>query len=587
MKLYQFLKENLDVLKETAPGLHAWLWSQEYDMQTLETSIFQNEHGTLDWRMQNGQGLFEPAPPVAYYNAWKPGDKAEQSATVLVGCNLGYGVNHVLMTTPSSHKVFVLEPRAEMLLACLGQTDYREFIRAGRLRFVAPLESELQEMVRGLDLQFLFGRVVVREDLPSRQIGPEYAHWIQRCRARLESFSVEMTTLRMQQDTMVGNELKNFARAAGDGSLMPLKGAGDGLSAVLFGAGPSLMRFTEHFQGVPRALQVTSLQAMPSLQKNGIKPHLCLAIDYSTGMRQIFKRLDADAAKDVPLIYSTKMDPMALAAYPGPTIPLWTLGGLSTFVFGGRELVLDAGGNVGVTLLRLLDWMGVRRVLFVGQDFACPGDTTHAAGHHGSRDVTQVAATYNTMVTDANGNPIRTSPQLLAARRDMEDDLARSTISAFNLYGGGSPIKGATPVTWEDVEAKSLLDCAPEALRAFGSALVRAHMPRPRPVFEARSQVWANSLRHVERRLAKLFKKVEKRQRDINQALIDVEVFVKQDPLYSPYLFNEIMDLSGLIRARTRYVSTDFKEIKALFSRVLAKVREMDAALAPGSAQAA
>ena len=61
------------------------------------------------------------------------------------------------------------------------------------------------------------------------------------------------------------------------------------------------------------------------------------------------------------------------------SFPLWTLGGVSTFVFNGRELVIDAGGNIGVTILRLLSWAGVERTLFVGQDFAAHGGTTHAA----------------------------------------------------------------------------------------------------------------------------------------------------------------------------------------------------------------
>ena len=70
MKLYQFLKSNLEVLKTTSPALHSWLWAQNYDMETLEGSIFQNAQGALDWRMPNGQGLFEPVPPNAWYGKW-------------------------------------------------------------------------------------------------------------------------------------------------------------------------------------------------------------------------------------------------------------------------------------------------------------------------------------------------------------------------------------------------------------------------------------------------------------------------------------------------------------------------------------
>lgn len=588
MKLYQFLKSNLDVIKTASPALHSWLWAQNYDMQTLEGSIFQNAQGALDWRMPNGQGLFDPVPPKAWYGKWTYDETAERSATVIIGCNIGYGVNHTLMATPQSHKVIVIEPRPEMLLACLGQTDYAEFIKAGRLHFIPPTEDAVTAMVRRLDIQFLFGRVVLREDTPSRQIGPEYAHWLQRCRARMESFSVEMTTLRMRQDLMVGNELKNYARAAQDGSLLPLKGRGAGLTAVIFGAGPSLSENAAHFAGrEPDALYVTSLQALPPLQRLGITPHFCMAIDYSEGMRSVFKSLDIEAAKTVPLIYSTKVDPMVLEKYPGPTIPLWTLGGVSTFVFDGRELVLDAGGNIGVTILRLLAWAGVERTLLVGQDFAAPGGMTHAPGHHGNTNVEAIKNIYRVEIKDASGNVIRTSPQLLAARRDIEDDLAKSTMRAFNLYGGGSPIKGAENVTWDDVRGRGLLTCGAGSLDAFLNGLKQARTPRPRPVFEARARGWSTSLRHAERRLEKLFKKLDRNQREINQTLKQVEMFAKHDQLYTPYLFNEIMDLAGLIHARNKYERKDMPAIRSLFKRMVDKVREMDLCLAADPAHAA
>lgn len=588
MKLYHFLKSNLDVIKAVNPALHDWLFAQEYDMQSLEDGIFHNAQGALDWKLPGGRGLFEPVPPKAWYGSWTYDESAERSATVIVGCNLGYGINHALMATPQSHKIFVVEPRAEMLLACLGQTDYAEFLKAGRLHFLVPTEDAVLDMVRRLDIQFLFGRVLLREDTPSRQIGPEYAYWVQRCRARMESFMVEMTTLRMRQDVMVGNELKNYSRAARDGSLLPLKGRGAGVSAVIFGAGPSLDQKAAHFAGrAPDALYVTSLQALPSLQRHGILPHFCLAIDYSEGMRAVFDRLDLDAAAKVPLIYSTKIDPLVLERYPGPTIPLWTMGGVSTFVFNGRELVLDAGGNVGVTMLRLLSWAGVERALLVGQDFATPGGSTHAAGHHGGKDLDVIRNIYSVETKDANGNVIHTSPQLLAARRDMEDDLAKTALRVFNLYGGGSPIKGAQSVTWEDIQERGLLACAAGGLEAFVAGLRLARSPKPKPVFEARARGWASSMRHVERRLDKLFRKLDRNQREINQTLRQIEVFAKHDQLYTPYLFNEIMDLAGLIHARCRYERKDLAAMKELFRRMVDKVREMDACLGAAPAHAA
>ena len=86
-----------------------------------------NHRGLVDWRLPSGNGMFEAIAPQVSYRDWIPADRTDTSATIIVGCNLGYGLNHVLSNTPDSHKVLVLEPRAEMILACLGHTDYRPF----------------------------------------------------------------------------------------------------------------------------------------------------------------------------------------------------------------------------------------------------------------------------------------------------------------------------------------------------------------------------------------------------------------------------------------------------------------------------
>ncbi len=55
-------------------------------------------------------------------------------------------------------------------------------------------------IIKELDLQFVYGKIYLRLDIPSQQIGPEYARWSSTIRNKLESFTVEMTTLRLKQD---------------------------------------------------------------------------------------------------------------------------------------------------------------------------------------------------------------------------------------------------------------------------------------------------------------------------------------------------------------------------------------------------
>lgn len=582
-----FLVDNLMALaKADAPVAH-WLAARSPDPETVYARIFENRHGTLDWRMDDGRGIFEALPPAALYQDWRPKDKLVGGATVIVGTALGYGLNHVLTGVPPSHKLVVVEPVAELLLACLSQTDYRPFLASGQLRFVPPDPALLEKTLQGLDVSYLFARINLRIDMPSMQIGPQYAQIGQLVRGKLEDLGVELATLRFRQEIMVGNELRNFSRAMAEGSLQRLAGAATGLTAVLFGAGPSLTRLGPALLPYrDKALFATALQTLPALERLGIKPHLCLAIDFNTDMGKCLENLrDPSFAADIPFIYSTKMQPAVLDRYPGPKLPLWTEGGLATYVLKDQELVLDAGGNVGVTLERFLSWAGARRFVLVGQDLAWHAGATHAAGHHSAGGPAGPAA--GPTLTDRDGRTIHTHLGFLAAKRDLEKDIATKGIRVFNLYGGGARIEGSLEITPEELAAPDFFDGQGAAREVFLAALGRAAGPRVRPVFSQKAGEWAKSLANASHRLEKLMRKAHKHQEEIRHLLSQIQFFLRHDPLYLPYIYNEIMALAGIIQTREHYGAKELTEFQAIRRRVQEKTREIDALLGPSGSWAA
>ena len=320
MTTLPYLKANLETLKAVKSPLGPWLGQAQVDIRILEEKIFKNRWGHMDWKMDNGTGMFEASPPPLFYKTWVPEEKiAHLSITYLIGCNIGYGLNHILSHSPKGHKVVVIEPDPVMLLACLSQTDYTPHIKGNKLIFLPPDLGLLTHAVQQADVQFLFGRIYLRQDLPSRQLSPQYAFWNRKTQELLESFAVEMTTLRNKQDVMVGNELGNFQRALRDGSIKTLKDTANGMKAVILGAGPSLAQYAPALSAnPPDALLCTAMQSLPAVQRAGIKPHLAMALDYSDGMFQVFKNLDPEWAKDIPLLYSTKLNPKVLRRYPRP-----------------------------------------------------------------------------------------------------------------------------------------------------------------------------------------------------------------------------------------------------------------------------
>jgi hypothetical protein len=581
MTLLPHLDGNLDTLNNYAPELVNWLRAQPLADRELreaaEARVFNNRWGLLDLKLPSGKGMFESMPPVALYRDWIPQDKAATGASLVVGCNLGYGINHLCTNTPISHKILVLEPDPVQLYCCLGQTDYRPAFATKKIHFLPPSEDHLAAVVQNLELQFIYGRIHLRQDLPSSQLSPQYSIWSKKAQARLENFSVELNTLKFRQDLMVGNELKNFRRAMEEGSVTPLRGAAKGLSAVILGAGPSLAEFAPKLAEHPgNALYATSLQTMPALQRLGLTPHFCLALDFNEQMLDIYKRLDMQAARDVPLIYSTKVDPRVVETYPGPTIPLWTMGGMATFVLKDNELVLDAGGNVSLTLIRLLRWCGVSGITLVGQDFAWKEEGSHVEGHHAHGTNKVFNERVHRRIQNLEGESIVTSRQYLAAKRDLEDDIRQVPFPIAYLYGGYAPIQGARAVSLEEARMAGALASVPGSLKHFLERLALCSACHREFQFEPQSNSWTSSLHRAEKRLEKLFRKLAKNQNEIHGLMGQVSLFIHQDPLYLPYLYNETLDLAGLTKAKARYEPRDLGEFRRIVRSVLKKVKEVD-----------
>lgn len=581
----QFLAENTKALAAAQPKVAAWLAENAPAPETLAARLRLNRWNMLDIELEDGRRLFDAFPPQFAYRSWPPTEQAERSATIIVGANLGYGINHMLENTPPRHRLLVVEPDPAMLTLCIGLTDYRPFIESGRLTFVAPQFDALVAAVRGCDKQFLFGRILLQADLASQQIGPAYAYWTRICREQLDALSVELATLRRAQDVMVGNELSNFRRALSDGDMKSLRGALNGLPAVIAGAGPSLAASAPAVAALRgRALVTAALQTLPAMQAVGIRPDMALCIDYSDGIARVYDRLDPEWARHVPLIYSTKVQPDVVRRYPGPTLPLWTVGGMATFIAGKDDLVLDAAGNVSVALLRLLHWLDAGRIVLAGQDFGWRGEASHAAGHHAA------AITVGTLELPGRDGPVRSTLPYATALRDMEQDIRTLNLDVVNLYGGGALIRGAREITPDELcrempetSGSDCPDCLTglsDPLSSFRQRLDEAMTPCEQPLFAPRLPHWRTSLRNAQKRLETLFRKPERHAAEIVEMIGRVHFFLRQDPICTPYLYNEIMDVSGLVHGRDRYSLPQMSEFRQIARRVLDKIRRIDEVMA-------
>jgi len=175
-----------------------------------------------------------------------------------------------------------------------------------------------------------------------------------------------------------------------------------------------------------------------------------------------------------------------------------------------------------------------------------------------------------------DGEEILTTVQYITAKRELENDLKEASFPIYNLYGGGVPIAGTKVTDIETAYREGVLASAPGSVDRFMTDLMNCRGNTPPISLEPRSPMWTTSMRNAEKHLGKLFKDLKGNQQDIHETLGRIELFIKQDPLYMPYLFNETIDLAGLTRAKHKYESSDLPEFKRITKKIMRKVREID-----------
>ncbi|NHZ46394.1 hypothetical protein FVW27_06995, partial [Desulfovibrio sp. XJ01] len=213
---------------------------------------------------------------------------------------------------------------------------------------------------------------------------------------------------------------------------------------------------------------------------------------------------------------------------------------------------------------------------------------SHAAGHHAA------AITVGTLDLPGRDGPVRSTLPYATALRDMEQDIRTLQLDVVNLYGGGALIRGARDITPDDLDRElpppadgGDANGGTDILAGFRQRLDAAMTPCEQPLFAPRLPQWRTSLRNAQKRLETLFRKPERHGAEIVEMLGRVHFFLRQDPICTPYLYNEIMDVSGLVHGRDRFGLPQMTEFRQIARRVLDKVRRIDEVMTSAGQQAA
>ncbi len=184
------------------------------------------------------------------------------------------------------------------------------------------------------------------------------------------------------------NLLENLEHFTAAFDARGLKGAFQGVPAIICGAGPSLH---QHLKGVAslqdRALILAGGSTITALGNLGIFPHLAIAIDPN---REEVDRFEASVVQEVPFIFGNRIHPEVFGTFNAPLgfLPTNTGGSAESWLQKQLELGPETVGEemgpeaISVTTLSvaLAYVMGCDPIVFVGVDLAYTGLKRYAPG---------------------------------------------------------------------------------------------------------------------------------------------------------------------------------------------------------------
>lgn len=224
------------------------------------------------------------------------------------------------------------------------------------------------------------------------------------------------------------------------------------MPAIVVGAGPSLRKNIQELRRAKgRALIMAVDSSVKVLLKEGIVPDIYFTVDANKPLC-VFE--GEDVAR-IPLCLSGMSRVEAAEMQKNKVLFSMEEGYMSRLMdeFGKQKLELLSGGTVTQSAFSMALCAKMNPIILVGQDLAYTDDKTHTEGSH--RTDVRVNAEdreESVWVEDADGNLLRTAPNMLLYKKWFENRIAQNPdVRVINATEGGAKIEGAERKTLCDV----------------------------------------------------------------------------------------------------------------------------------------
>lgn len=307
-------------------------------------------------------------------------DVEKHDLFILFGLGFGYHLERLMGRMAPHAAVVVVEKDREIFRSLLERRDLSGILNDRRTRIlIDPDEESLSRALKGKSsrsVSFITHR-------GSYQAYPEYySDMLEMARSHLSTKDVNIATLAKFEKIWGSNIARNI------GNFFKSPGANifydrfRGMPAIVVSAGPTLTRSLDFIRrNRDRALIIAVDTAMKILNRNGIEPHFCLAVDPQVINARYFEGIRP--GKTV-LITEPTVHPSVFRLFGGRVAVAGVAFDIMKWIetIAGEKGEITHGGSVSTNAYDFARRTGASPVCLVGQDLAFTWGMAHAAGSY-------------------------------------------------------------------------------------------------------------------------------------------------------------------------------------------------------------
>lgn len=519
---------NRETLLEAHPALASVLPESPDPCAGLQ--VMEGKRGLPTLQASDDQGVFylhSPYDPrkeaITHLEEEFAANELEEGQTnfiVLMGFGLGYLVEELLHRVPKKTRVVVALPDPVHFQLALSARDLSSLWTAENVRYVSSDDPKLlgEQVALHVDFSKLqrWKMVLLR---PMMRLYPAYS------RAFVDSISSILNVVKLSLNTnlahshqFLANALRNIWWVYNAPGIDSLVDRWKNRPAVIVAAGPSLDKQLPllHDQQ-DRILIFAALQAVPTLRKAGITPHIIVVVD---------------PKHDSTDFQSEPGEGFQLLAVDIATHPGSVRHGHGKLIVGhatdenqeifrdlhGTKGVWNAAGSVATNAFQLAVRCGAAPILLIGQDLALTGGRSHGESYrHGVKSIEQLREKDPNSLQEITGyydDRVLTTPQYALYRTWFENRLsALPEGRVINCTEGGARIHGAVQQPFaEALHACALeTDINPAEISEWGKPLSR---PTPKALKKNLARM-RSAITEIEKRAIHLRKLIEREIKQI------------------------------------------------------------------------